>query len=63
MDHTLQVLANLGVVVFVMKSMLNMGLSLTMLIILMGIGGEMGRRGQSKAAETTTAHPTPIEAS
>ena len=56
-------LANLGVVVFVITSMLNMGLSLTMLIILMGIGREMGRRGQSKAAETTTAHPTPIEAS
>ena len=37
--------------------------ALFMLIILMGIGGEMGRRGQSKAAETTTAQPTPAEAS
>jgi len=34
MDHTLQVLANLGVVVFVITSMLNMGLSLSMRQIL-----------------------------
>ena len=34
MDHTLQVLANLGVVVFVITSMLNMGLSLSMQQIL-----------------------------
>jgi len=30
MDHTLQVLANLAVVVFVISSMLSMGLSLTL---------------------------------
>ncbi len=34
MDHTLQVLANLGVVVFVFTSMLNMGLNMTMQQIL-----------------------------
>jgi predicted Na+-dependent transporter len=34
MDHTLQVLANLAVVVFVISSMLSMGLSLTMQQIL-----------------------------
>jgi predicted Na+-dependent transporter len=34
MDHTLQVLANLAVAVFVISSMLSMGLSLTMQQIL-----------------------------
>jgi len=34
MDHMLQVLANLGVVIFVITSMLNMGLSLSMQQIL-----------------------------
>jgi predicted Na+-dependent transporter len=37
--------------------------ALFMMIILMGIGGEMGRRGQSQAVETTTAQPMPTEAS
>ena len=37
--------------------------ALFILIILMGIGGEMGRRGQSKATETMAAQPTIAEAS
>lgn len=37
--------------------------SVFMLVLLMGIGGEMGRRGQTKAAESKTVEPTAAEVS